>query len=173
MQCCCCTLLFKEICYYCVASSGNLTPFFILLGALFYKSVFHHYLQMIASLSVIVTTGKSYAIDSAVKQAHLAGIPVVVAAGNFKRNACLYSPASSPYAISVGESLILKVKAQSFCACKRVTTCTHMNVFCVYHTMIPHEGGGEGRGGEGKVLCIYHGVIVLKTYRAMTLVTLL
>ena len=60
---------------------------------------------MIASLSVIVTTGKSYAIDSAVKQAHLAGIPVVVAAGNFKRNACLYSPASSPYAISVGESL--------------------------------------------------------------------
>ena len=35
--------------------------------------------------------------------------------------------------------------------------------------------GGEGRGeeGRGEVLYIHHGVIVLKTYRAMTLVTLL
>lgn len=59
---------------------------------------------MIASMSLLVTTGRSYAVDSAVKRAHLAGIPVIVAAGNFKRNACLYSPAASPYAISVGES---------------------------------------------------------------------
>ena len=74
---------------------------------------------MIASLSVIVTTGKSYAINSAVKQAHLAGIPVVVAAGNFRRNACLYSPASSPYAISVGESLTEGecTSAQVLCVC--------------------------------------------------------
>lgn len=59
---------------------------------------------MVASLSLIVITGKSYAIDYAVKRVHLAGIPVVVAAGNYKKNACLYSPASSPYTITVGES---------------------------------------------------------------------
>ena len=125
---------------------------------------------MIASLSVIVTTGKSYAIDSAVKQAHLAGIPVVVAAGNFKRNACLYSPASSPYAISVGESLTEGECTSAQVLCERGTTSTHMHVFCVRHTTIPHEGGGGGRGGE---YYIHHDVIsiyvVLKTYQAKLL----
>ena len=59
---------------------------------------------MIVSMSVIVLSGRSYTIDSAVKRVHLAGIPVVVAAGNFKRDACSYSPVSSPYTISVSES---------------------------------------------------------------------
>lgn len=45
---------------------------------------------------------KNNAVNKAVKIAHSQGIPVVVAAGNNNGNSCLYSPASSTFAITVG-----------------------------------------------------------------------
>jgi hypothetical protein len=43
-------------------------------------------------------------LNSEVEEAALAGIPMVVAAGNYRRDACHFSPAASPYAIVVGGS---------------------------------------------------------------------
>ena len=46
--------------------------------------------------------GASSALDTAVKEAHNAGVVMVVAAGNSNANACNYSPAREPSAITVG-----------------------------------------------------------------------
>ncbi len=46
--------------------------------------------------------GASSAMDAAIAQATAKGIPVVVAAGNESRNACLGSPARAPSALTVG-----------------------------------------------------------------------
>lgn len=53
-------------------------------------------------LSMSLGGGKSTVINNAVKAAYNAGIHVVVAAGNEYSDACLSSPSSSPYAITVG-----------------------------------------------------------------------
>ena len=99
-------------------------------------------------MSLLVTTGRSYAVDSAVKRAHLAGIPVIVAAGNFKRNACLYSPASSPYAISVGKSHIVSDSmnyrpfASAECDLRHTCIVHTYRIVLTVSNMIPHGVGG-------------------------------
>lgn len=48
-------------------------------------------------------SGNSFnAMDDAVRNAHSMGVTVVVAASNDRNDACNYSPARSPYAITVG-----------------------------------------------------------------------
>ena len=56
--------------------------------------------RSIISMSLTGPTMKS--IDVAIKQAYNSGVVTVVAAGNFQQDACRYSPASSPDAITVG-----------------------------------------------------------------------
>lgn len=46
--------------------------------------------------------GKSNSLDYAIEQVSKMGVVVVVAAGNENRDACLSSPSSSPYVITVG-----------------------------------------------------------------------
>jgi subtilisin family serine protease len=46
--------------------------------------------------------GKSDSVNNAVAALHNSGVPVVVAAGNSNADACRYSPASEPLAITVG-----------------------------------------------------------------------
>jgi aqualysin 1 len=48
--------------------------------------------------------GASSTIDAAVDRMHNAGVTVVVAAGNDNKNACNYSPARAPNAITVGST---------------------------------------------------------------------
>lgn len=48
--------------------------------------------------------GASSAVDTAVRNAIVAGVTVVVAAGNDNQNACNYSPARQPDAITVGST---------------------------------------------------------------------
>lgn len=53
---------------------------------------------------VSMSLGGDYirSVQDAVRRAHSLGVTVVVAAGNERDNACLYSPASSNYVITVG-----------------------------------------------------------------------
>lgn len=53
-------------------------------------------------ISMSLGGGRSDALDSAVLNAHMAGVVVVAAAGNDASNACLFSPAASRGAIAVG-----------------------------------------------------------------------
>ncbi|KAI0243557.1 proteinase B, partial [Massospora cicadina] len=53
----------------------------------------------------------SQAINMAVEQAVLSGLGMIVAAGNENKDACNYSPASSPFALSVGATNIFDKKA--------------------------------------------------------------
>jgi subtilisin family serine protease len=55
--------------------------------------------------------GVNEAINSAVERAVVAGITVVVAAGNSRRDACAFSPASAANAITVGATDKFDVKA--------------------------------------------------------------
>lgn len=55
-----------------------------------------------AVISMSLIGPKSAAFDEAARQAYNDGIVLVAAAGNQRSDACRYSPASSPYVISVG-----------------------------------------------------------------------
>lgn len=65
-----------------------------------------------AVINMSLGGGISTAVNDAVKRAHDAGITVVVAAGNSAANACYYSPASAPEAITVGATT--NVDARSY-----------------------------------------------------------
>jgi hypothetical protein len=53
-------------------------------------------------ISMSIIGGYSLAANKAIKRAKEEGVVVVVAAGNFRQDACGYSPSSSPDAITVG-----------------------------------------------------------------------
>ena len=55
---------------------------------------------------ISMSLGGAYSLteNNAVDDAHRAGVNVVVAAGNDAGNACSYSPASAPLAITVGST---------------------------------------------------------------------
>ena len=53
-------------------------------------------------ISMSIIGGFSEAANRAIKAAYDNNIVMVVAAGNFRRDACAYSPSSSPHAITVG-----------------------------------------------------------------------
>eukprot|EP00731_Ephydatia_muelleri_P006318 Em0003g566a len=55
-----------------------------------------------AIVSMSLGGGYFQTINDAVKKLYSLGIPVIVAAGNERSDACAYSPASSPYAVTVG-----------------------------------------------------------------------
>ena len=55
-----------------------------------------------AIVSMSLGGGYFQTINDAVKRLYSLGIPVIVAAGNERSDACAYSPASSPYAVTVG-----------------------------------------------------------------------
>ncbi|KAL5502504.1 hypothetical protein EMCRGX_G009294 [Ephydatia muelleri] len=55
-----------------------------------------------AIVSMSLGGGYFQTINDAVKKLYSLGIPVIVAAGNERSDACAYSPASSPYAVMVG-----------------------------------------------------------------------
>lgn len=57
-----------------------------------------------AVLVLSATTSASPTLDAAVEAAISAGIPVAVAAGNARSDACLFSPARAPGALTVGAS---------------------------------------------------------------------
>ena len=63
----------------------------------------------IANWSFIADTSQRIpALDSAVKQLHDAGIPVVVSAGNFEISACRVSPGNAEGTIVVGASAVMR-----------------------------------------------------------------
>ena len=66
--------------------------------------VSHHVAGVKAVANVSLGGGYSYALNAAVQRMVDDGIVVVVAAGNDTMNACSYSPASAPAAITVGAS---------------------------------------------------------------------
>ena len=53
-------------------------------------------------LSMSITGPKSRSVNRALKKANEAGVISIAAAGNFKKDACEYTPASSKHAITVG-----------------------------------------------------------------------
>jgi subtilisin family serine protease len=57
-----------------------------------------------AVISMSLGGGRSTASNNAVDSAHREGVSVVVAAGNENDNACNYSPAGAPLAITVGST---------------------------------------------------------------------
>jgi subtilisin family serine protease len=70
--------------------------------------------RAIANWSFIADTSANIpALDSAVTSLLLAGIPVVVSAGNVEMNACRIAPANSPGAIVVGASRIRRAFGDS------------------------------------------------------------
>ena len=56
--------------------------------------------RVVVSMSLIGT--KSYSLDIALKKAFDLGVVMVASAGNFRADACDFSPSSSPYVITVG-----------------------------------------------------------------------
>ena len=68
----------------------------------------NHVIQRVKStgrrtvISMSLIGGKSDAVADVLRNAKKAGIVTVVAAGNFRRDACAYHPAASPDAITVG-----------------------------------------------------------------------
>jgi subtilisin family serine protease len=71
----------------------------------------NHQAGMPAVANLSVSSGKSKIINDAVVSAIDDGITVVIAAGNNNADACNYSPASEPLAITVGASTSSNVKA--------------------------------------------------------------
>jgi len=57
-----------------------------------------------ATANLSLGGGKNDAINTAIKNLHDSGVTTVVAAGNSNANACSYSPASEPTAITVGST---------------------------------------------------------------------
>ena len=57
-----------------------------------------------AIMSMSLITSKSNAMEVALKRAYDQGIVLVVAAGNYRKDSCQYSPSSSEYVITVGGS---------------------------------------------------------------------
>jgi subtilisin family serine protease len=57
-----------------------------------------------AIISMSLVGSKSSSVEVALERAYKEGIVLVAAAGNYRKDACLYSPASSPYVITVGGS---------------------------------------------------------------------
>ena len=57
-----------------------------------------------AVVSVSVTGGYTQSVNDAIKALYKYGVPVVVAAGNYASDACRWSPASAPNAITVAGS---------------------------------------------------------------------
>ena len=55
-------------------------------------------------ISMSIQAPRSLALNRALKMAYEAGIVNVVAAGNYKKDACKYSPSSSPHTITVAGS---------------------------------------------------------------------
>jgi subtilisin family serine protease len=64
-----------------------------------------------AVVSMSLGGGASAAMDDAVRSLVAAGITTVVAAGNANADACLYSPAREPSAITVAASTVANAKA--------------------------------------------------------------
>ncbi|XP_072033742.1 aqualysin-1-like [Amphiura filiformis] len=64
-----------------------------------------------AVASMSLGGSKSYTVDLAAMRLANAGVTVSVAAGNSNADACLYSPAGSPYVISVGATDITDTRA--------------------------------------------------------------
>ncbi len=67
-------------------------------------------LPAVANIS-ITASGPSSALDTAIQNAINAGVTVVVAAGNFNMDACNYSPARAPGAVTVGATTSTDAKA--------------------------------------------------------------
>lgn len=64
-----------------------------------------------AVINMSLGSGFSLAVNDATDAAILAGVHIVVAAGNANVDACDFSPASAPHAITVGASTIVDEKA--------------------------------------------------------------
>lgn len=58
----------------------------------------------VANISIILS-GPSNALDNAIKNSITSGVTYTIAAGNFGMDACLYSPARIPQAITVGSTV--------------------------------------------------------------------
>jgi subtilisin family serine protease len=67
-------------------------------------------LPAVANIS-ITASGPSNAMDTAIQNTINTGVTVVVAAGNYNMNACEYSPARMPAAITVGATTSSDIKA--------------------------------------------------------------
>ena len=87
--------------------SGS-APWSYIIDALDWVLINH---QKPAVINMSLSGGKLEAADLAVQSAIDAGINVVVAASNNNDNACLYSPASAPEAITVGATTSNDVRA--------------------------------------------------------------
>ena len=69
----------------------------------------NHVKPAVANMSL--SGGANQAVDDAVNRMHAAGVTVVVAASNENQNACSYSPARAPNAITVGATTSTDARA--------------------------------------------------------------
>ena len=87
-----------------VLGCNNRGPWSVILSGM------DHAMQIIAErkrpaiVSMSLGGGYTRSVNEAVEKLYSSGIPVVVAAGNSGLDACVYSPASAPNAITVGGS---------------------------------------------------------------------